>query len=99
TLGGRLWLKHGADPRRAALLLGAVLVCVPMLRKRSWVARGVEWSARELERNRPLRWALLGFGMAWACALGALQALALRYPLWDVGIFHQILWNLSHGNG
>jgi uncharacterized membrane protein len=99
SLGGRLWLKHGADPRRAALLVGLALMTVPLLRKRSWVARGVFRAVEELERNRGLRWALLFFALIWACVLGGLQTLALRYPLWDVGIFHQILWNLSHGNG
>src|SRR3954468_3601622 len=81
TLGGRIWLKHGADPRRAALLLGAVLIFVPILRKRSFVAAGVVRAAHELEINRALRWALLGFAGAWACLLGVLQTYALRYPL------------------
>jgi uncharacterized membrane protein len=34
-----------------------------------------------------------------ACALGILQALGLRVPLYDVGLFHQIFWGLTHGQG
>jgi uncharacterized membrane protein len=42
---------------------------------------------------------LLGTCAAWAVALGVAQTMALRAPLYDVGIFHQILWGLSHGYG
>jgi hypothetical protein len=41
-------------------------------------------------------------GVAFALLLiskGTLKALGLEYPLFDVGIFHQLLWNLSQGNG
>ncbi|HUP57302.1 MAG TPA: DUF2079 domain-containing protein [Bdellovibrionota bacterium] len=96
---GKLLLKHGADPRRAALLLGLVLFAVASLRSRSLVVRAVERVVDRLEKSSRLRWAVLAAVATFASVLGALQALALRYPLWDVGIYHQIVWNLSQGQG
>ena len=34
-----------------------------------------------------------------ATGISVLPCLALRTTLWNVGIFHQILWSLSHGLG
>src|SRR4051812_39566834 len=82
SLGGRLWLKHGADPRRAALIVGLALVAFPALRARSFVAKGALAVAQRLEESRRLRWGLLIACAAYASLLGALQALAMRYPLW-----------------
>lgn len=96
--GGKRLLSHGADPRRAAIGLVILAAAIPACRELSWgvrSARGV-WKALQLPK---WRWRILAFVTAWACALGALQALGLSYPMYDVGIFHQILWSLDHGLG
>jgi uncharacterized membrane protein len=96
---GRVLLHHGADPRRAAILLGIALSLFPVLRIRSWALAGARWVWEGLASSRRARWFVLGCACIWAAALGVLQAYALRYPLYDVGIFQQILWNLAHGHG
>jgi uncharacterized membrane protein len=96
---GRLILKHGADPRRAALIVGALGAWLwPAFRARSfWVRFALRfWSWLETRRGR---WIALGGGCLLACVIGVLQTLALRVPLYDVGLFHQILWSLAHGHG
>jgi hypothetical protein len=96
---GRLVLRHGADPRRAALIIGGLGAWLwPAFRERSlWVGLARRsWAWLETRRGRRIA---LGSGFALACAIGVLQALALRVPLYDVGLFHQVLWSLAHGHG
>lgn len=96
---GRLILRHGADPRRAALIVGAMGAWLwPAYWARSfWVglARRI-WAWLETRRGRFIA---LGAGCLLACVIGVLKTLALRVPLYDVGLFHQILWSLAHGHG
>lgn len=101
--GARTLLRHGADPRRAALIVGFVGA---WLFKRFepdafYSSRVIRWARIALDRLREpvVRAAVLGGCAAWAIALGVAQTMALRAPLYDVGIFHQILWGLSHGYG
>ena len=96
---GHVILRHGADPRRTAIILAAIAAWAwPSLWGGSVILRGAErfWSWLETRRGR--RVALAG-GFALACAIGCLQALALQVPMFDVGLFHQILWALAHGHG
>jgi uncharacterized membrane protein len=96
---GHWLLRHGADPRRMALgLVLFVFTLSPGIRAQS---RVYAWALR-------IRDALMNptdrrLALALAAALGAIvcvfQALALRSTLYDVGIFHQILWALAHGHG
>lgn len=96
---GHLYLKHGADPRRAAILIGVLgYFFSPQLRQTSFILRTAQrlTEALRLPKGRRL-WLSLGLCMAVMIAIG--QALALRFTLYDVGIFHQILWSLNHGLG
>jgi uncharacterized membrane protein len=102
-----LYLKHGADSRRAAILVGLggyflVWVFQPALRltfqKDSWVLSGVLKFGEKLREKRFRWWFYLSF-IAVAAVLAVMQTLAMRVPLYDVGIFHQILWSLSSGEG
>lgn len=96
---GRMILRHGADPRRAALIVGVLSLWFwPAFRQRSlWVGAARKfWLWLETRRGR---WTAWGIGLGLACVLGVLQTFALRVPLYDVGLFHQILWSLAHGYG
>jgi hypothetical protein len=101
---GHTMLRHGADPRRAAILalvLGAWL-CRAYRERGSWprVARAAGSRLAEgSARGRRLRWGLLAGAWIVAGAVSVLQCLAMRTPLYDVGLFHQILWALAHGHG
>lgn len=94
-----LYLKHGADPRRAAVLLGiAGYVFFPSLREESRVLVWALRFGRRLSEKR-FRWGCYLALTFIASALAMMQTLALRVTLYDVGIFHQILWSLSSGEG
>lgn len=96
---GKLLLRHGADPRRAALLIAlAGAFFVPSWRQSSLILSGVRSVWRKLLELR-WRWLLLGLACLWAIGLGVAQGLAIRFPVFDVGIFHQILWGISNGHG
>jgi uncharacterized membrane protein len=102
-LGGIPWgdrwiLTHGADPRRAALLVAGSMWMVPWLRERSWILKACFTFWDKLQEAR-VRWIVLGFLTVWSILLGIFQTYALRYTLYDVGIYHQVIWNLAHGNG
>lgn len=101
--GEHVLLPHGADPRRAAILLILIAAAFPKLRARSrcvgW-ARGLAVKLSSANKQGRLwRRVLLVLAAGVACAFVVAQAYALRFPLFDVGIFHQLLWNLSRGNG
>jgi hypothetical protein len=99
TWAGRRILSHGADPRRAALLLGLVAAWAsPALRDQSLWIRGARafWKGLCTRRGR---WIALALACALGSVIGALQALALQVPQYDVGIFHQIIWAVAHGHG
>ena len=97
--GGRLLLKHGADPRRAAIFLTLLIAwAFPQLRTESLVLRWVRKAGEQLLLPR-VRWTVLAGAATWAAVVGVLQTMALRYPMWDVGIFHQVIWSLAHGHG
>ncbi len=96
---GHLYLKHGADPRRAAILLGILgYFCYPRLREKSFILRSVNSIGLLLARPK-LRWGLYALSFIYALLLNILQTLALRVPLWDVGIFHQIFWGIKNHLG
>ncbi|OFZ78755.1 MAG: hypothetical protein A2583_09800 [Bdellovibrionales bacterium RIFOXYD1_FULL_53_11] len=96
---GKLLLRHGADPRRAAVILCLIAwFALPALRDKSIFLKGARAIMKWLEKPSA-RWGLFAFAFFWSCALGILQTLSLRYPLFDVGLFHQILWGISHGHG
>ncbi|MFL5814539.1 MAG: DUF2079 domain-containing protein [Bdellovibrionia bacterium] len=98
-----VWLfhiAHPADVRRIflALVIGCCLFAAQARRKLFFVRlfRKI-FSALVL---RPKLRRTLGFSFVFLLiAKGTLKALALEYPLFDVGIFHQLLWNVSQGNG
>ena len=100
TLAGWVlqWLPHGADARRLALLLGAAGACWAPLREGSLVLRWVRKALLNLESSRA-RWTTWAGITLFSCLLGAAQALAIRYPIFDVGIFHQVIWSVRHGEG
>lgn len=89
-------LPHGADPRRAAILVALLGAALGV--RGSRVLSAARALARALGTPRGAGRALAAW-LVLTGALGALQALALRVPLWDVGIFHQIIWSLSQGHG
>jgi len=96
----RIFLKYGADSRRAALIAAAFLFFVlPRSRTRSYVLRACGWVWLKLSSDRRNRRSILMMGFCWAALLGVMQAHALRFPLYDVGIFQQILWSLTNGHG
>lgn len=95
---GKTLLKHGADPRRAALIVGFLGLLSPALRQRSRVLAAARSAGLQLLEPRWRRRLLLG-AMLWGSALGALQTLAFLVPSWDVGIFHQVVWSFLHGYG
>ncbi len=96
---GKVYLSHGADPRRAALILAVfVYGAFPMLREKSSFFR-MAISFSHLLTFRRFRQGFYLIGVVFGVALAIEQTLALRVTLYDVGIFHQILWSLSHGLG
>lgn len=99
SLGGHLYLKHGADLRRGGIILGfSGAYFFPQVCLKSYSLRWVFAFGHALEKS-VFRWTVLFLVMGFASALAVFQTLALRVPLYDVGIFHQILWSLSHGLG
>lgn len=95
-----LHIAHPADVRRIflALVIGCCLFAAQARRKLFFVSlfRKI-FSALVL---RPKLRRALGFSFVLLLIVkGTLKALALEYPLFDVGIFHQLLWNVSQGNG
>jgi hypothetical protein len=102
--GGIPWhekrlLPFGPDIRRAMIVIW--IICAwqfPALARESRVCKGVQFLLDKLTLARG-RWILFFLTMGYAMILGILQTLAIRYPMYDVGIFHQILWNIIHGNG
>jgi len=96
---GHLYLKHGADSRRVVILLVLLgYACMKSFRQTSWVLWGVRQVGHLLSQQR-FRWSVYCVCCLAAIRLAILQTLAMRVPLWDVGIFHQILWSLAHGLG
>ena len=97
--GGHLYLKHGADPRRAAIILSILgYFLFPRLRKESTFLQILLRLGQAL--TRPMaRWAFFAGVFGWACVLAIQQTLAMRVRLYDVGIFHQILWSITNGLG
>lgn len=103
-LGGIQWqghviLRHAADLRRAGILLALLLAwLVPILRTKSVWLRATYWFWGAL-KSRRFRWSVWGAAFGVALLLGVLQGLALRFPLWDVGLYHQVVWAVAHGHG
>lgn len=105
--GDRVILRHGADPRRAALiLLFASLVVIfraPMspiamaLQKSVFVRSALQIAKGFAEQRTRLKvwWGVT----ALSVLIGVAQALGLRFTMFDVGIFHQVLWGISSGHG
>jgi uncharacterized membrane protein len=99
TYHGHLYLKHGADSRRAALLVAILgYFLFPEFRKTSRVLKLVLAFGNSL-KSPHVRTSAYIIVLLFTVALAIEQTLALRVTLYDVGIFHQILWNLSHGFG
>ena len=95
---GHLLLKHGADPRRAAVLLTLLAAWLSSrTRHKSRVIFFVSRIHGLLLQSR-WRWGILGVTFLGSVAVSIAQTLALRYPLYDVGLFHQILWSLANGH-
>ena len=109
VIGIALWLQGGVDAwsswigpsdfRRIAWLITAGLCFYRPLRDSSIVASAAESFWQSLCSSRSARWVLLSLAMGWAIALGVFQSLALRFSIYDVGIFHQVLWSISNGFG
>jgi len=93
-------LAYPADVRR--VFLGLLIACCLFSAK---ARRGLFfvrlWRGTFAALTRRPQWRTrIAFAFALLLiAKGTLKALALEYPLFDVGIFHQLLWNLSQGNG
>lgn len=94
-----LYLRHGADPRRAALIFAVLgYVASPILREKSLWIRGALGFAKLLTRAW-VRW-IIFLGIAiFATILAVYQTLAFRVTLYDVGLFHQIFWCIGRGLG
>ncbi len=97
--GGRMHLTHGADLRRALILSIAAASVWREFRAQSRVIALLRGFAKILEASKRARWSLWVFGLALSLVVAALQTSALRYALYDVGIFHQILWSFIHDFG
>ncbi len=95
--GDRWVLAHGADPRRAALLIAAVIWLVPSLRASSLVMR-IAYRAWDWLLFPANRWRVLSGLALLSIVLGILQTYAVRYTLYDVGIYHQVIWGLARGD-
>lgn len=96
---GRQILPYGPDWRR--LLMIIALICfwkAPFLFNESKFLRAIRFFFDTLLTPRG-RWTVFGLTLGYAIILGIAQTLAIRYPLYDVGIFHQIIWNITQGNG
>jgi uncharacterized membrane protein len=94
-----LYLRHGADPRRVALIFGVgSYFLFPGFRRRSFLMKGFLQFGKLLAWPR-FRGIFYGVISVAAVSVPVLQTLALRSTLYDVGIFHQILWSLTHGLG
>ncbi|MEO5969328.1 MAG: hypothetical protein ABIQ95_05330, partial [Bdellovibrionia bacterium] len=96
---GHIYLKHGADPRRAVIIWALLgYFCFKDLRKTSLMLRAVR-RVGALLSIPTFRWSAYLVCCLGAAQLAVAQVLAMRVTLWDVGIFHQILWSLVHGLG
>jgi uncharacterized membrane protein len=94
-----LYLKHGADPRRAGLIVGLLgFLLFSKLRKQSINLRLAQKFFQMLQKEK-FRWAAILIVAIASIFLAVLQTRALRFPLYDVGIFHQVLWSISQGLG
>lgn len=97
--GAELLFSHGADLRRLVLLVGFLSFCfVPKWRVGSRISAATQWVVEQLKTTGGLS-LFLGCFLALLLCVSVLQFLALRAPLWDIGLFHQILWNIKNGNG
>ncbi len=104
-----LWLGGGverwpveispSDFRRLAWVLFGILFFAPPLRERSLLVTLGQTVWKVLVERSVWRWALLAAVAGWAVLLGAFQTLALRFTIFDVGIFHQVLWSMVSGEG
>lgn len=96
---GKLYFRNGADPRRVAIfLLTFIYFLKPQYRNKSFLLRIAVGVGRKLE-TRSIRWSVVLLFGTFSTILAIYQTLALRVPLFDVGLFHQILWSLDHGMG
>ncbi len=94
-----VYLSHGADSRRAAIIIALFTYYrIPASRETSLFLRAGArfWS---LLQTSSFRWCVYGVFSLMAVIAAVLQALAMDVTLYDVGIFHQILWNLNQGFG
>ena len=95
---GHLYLKHGADLRRAILVVAVgTYAFIPGLREQSFFLRLGKCFWAKLVSSSRMSWLLVGVVGLFAVILAVMQSLSLRVTLYDVGIFHQILWSLVHG--
>jgi uncharacterized membrane protein len=94
---GHLYLRHSIDCWRIAVAVGIVtLLLCPKKMNKSLFIRTAFFLKQKLNQSRFRIFFLTGM-LGFAIILAITQTLALRVPLFDVGIFHQILWSLSHG--
>jgi uncharacterized membrane protein len=70
----------------------------PTVTEQSYFLRlGVRiWSLFFAENNRNI---IILTVIGFSCALGVLQTLAFRDFMFDLGDYHQLIWNIAHGHG
>ncbi len=96
---GHLYFKHSADLRRVAIGLGVVgYFFLIQSKEKSFFLKGARRVAEKLSLPR-VRKICIVTGLFLAVALSVQRAFAMRVTLYDVGIFHQILWSLVNGFG
>lgn len=94
-----LWLLgtlHGADARRIALVL--VLIGFSFFSEASLWVLGIKRIWKKLDHVKTRR-ILLGCIFALWAIRGIAQSLAIRFPVFDFGIFHQLMTSLAYGRG
>lgn len=98
SIGGGPPIPYGVDTRRVATGLLVVGNFVPWLRQRSLLITGCRGILQRLLDSGPRR-VVLAIGFAIACLSALSQTFAFRFPLYDVGLYHQVIWGVAHGHG
>lgn len=100
---GFFWLfkaNYPTDLRRVWLIVFALCYFFWPYAKRSlYISKAIRNCLTRMNQRSVFRRGLFWSFTAFLVLSGALRALALQYTLFDTGIFSQLLWNISQGNG
>ena len=95
---GTKYLFYGPDVRLAATAIALLLSLWPVYRKTSFTFRRIDYFWQWLQQPKSATWFWLAL-TSLAVTATVWQHFAVAFPLYDVGIFHQVVWSLANGEG